>query len=46
MMSGIFGMPPAAGTAAGFGMGFGEWGENGDVSVDCGAWCWPCWLRS
>lgn len=35
MMSGIFGMPPAAGIAAGFWEWEWEWG-NGDVSGDCG----------
>lgn len=37
MMSGIFGMPPAAGTTAGFGMGMRN-GGNEDVAGDC-AWC-------
>lgn len=49
MMTAIFGMPPAAGTTAGFGNGNDEWGKveggNGDVAGDS-AWCWPCWLRS
>lgn len=37
MMSGIFGMPPAAGIAAGFWEWEWEWEwGNGDVSGDCG----------